>query len=67
MERSADFSRACIWVLPDAPELERKAAAILAEEIEKRTGISLPTTAAPLEEQPFLYVGSAVPEEISTV
>ena len=62
MERSADFSRACIWVLPDAPELERKAAAILAEEIEKRTGISLPTTAAPLEERPFLYVGSAVPE-----
>ncbi len=62
MERYTDFSCACVWVLPGAPELEQKAAAVLAEEIKRRTGIALPVVDTPLPERPFLYVGSAVPE-----
>ena len=65
MGKYTDFSQSYIWIAGAAPQIERKAAWVLAEEIEKRTGIRLPVENEPLSGRPYLYIGSSVPEELA--
>ena len=65
MKMYTDFSKGYIWVQPEAPAPEKKAARVLAEEIEKRTGICLPVCGQPMKGRPFIFVGSSVPEPLA--
>ncbi len=65
MKRYTNFSKGYIWIQPEAPAPEKKAAQVLAEEIGKRTGILLPICTESLKDRPFVFVGSRVPEPLA--
>lgn len=58
-----DYSRAAVFAPQDSPDLVSKAAAVLIEEIEKRTGIRLKTANEYPAEAPCIAVGAGRPED----
>ncbi|MBI4583753.1 MAG: hypothetical protein HY717_06995 [Planctomycetes bacterium] len=60
-----DLSRSVLVARGDkAPEVERTAARVLAEEIERRTGIRLPAAARPVGGRPFIALTSNPSEPV---
>ncbi len=67
MNNDINFSKASILISPDASAVEKKAAQVLSEEIEKRTGIHLPTIADGSLKESYCYVGCSVPQELENL